>query len=52
MGGDAVTDHLAAGQAKAFKDRIERIERGGATVIYGHDDQQWQSLRKGTESYE
>ena len=30
MGGDAVTDHLAAGQAKAFEDRIERIEGRGA----------------------
>jgi glyoxylase-like metal-dependent hydrolase (beta-lactamase superfamily II) len=38
-------------QLKTYAE-VRRIERGGATVIYGHDDQQWQSLRKGTESYE
>ncbi|SDT58766.1 N-acyl homoserine lactonase family protein [Bradyrhizobium canariense] len=29
-----------------------RIEKSGATVICGHDDAQWQSLRKGNEGYE
>ncbi len=31
---------------------IRRIEKSGATVICGHDDNQWQSLRKGMEAYE
>ena len=33
-------------------DEIRRIEKSGATVICGHDDAQWQSLRKGGEAYE
>jgi glyoxylase-like metal-dependent hydrolase (beta-lactamase superfamily II) len=31
---------------------IRRIEQAGATVICGHDDAQWQSLRKGAAAYE
>jgi N-acyl homoserine lactone hydrolase len=31
---------------------IRRIEKSGATIICGHDDAQWQSLRKGAEAYE
>jgi N-acyl homoserine lactone hydrolase len=31
---------------------VRRIERSGAIVICGHDDRQWQSLRKGNEGYE
>jgi N-acyl homoserine lactone hydrolase len=31
---------------------IRRIEKAGSTVICGHDDAQWQSLRKGAEAYE
>jgi glyoxylase-like metal-dependent hydrolase (beta-lactamase superfamily II) len=31
---------------------IRRIERSGAIVICGHDDGQWQRLRKGAEAYE
>ncbi|WP_213738685.1 N-acyl homoserine lactonase family protein [Bradyrhizobium sp. dw_411] len=31
---------------------IRRIEKSGATVICGHDDAQWQSLRKGPDTYE
>jgi N-acyl homoserine lactone hydrolase len=31
---------------------IRRIEQAGATVICGHDDGQWQTLRKGPECYE
>jgi N-acyl homoserine lactone hydrolase len=38
-------------QLKSFAE-IRRIEKTGATVICGHDDQQWQGLRKGPEGYE
>jgi len=31
---------------------VRRIERQGATVICGHDDAQWQTLRKGADAYE
>jgi N-acyl homoserine lactone hydrolase len=31
---------------------IRRIEKAGASVICGHDDAQWQSLRKGADAYE
>ena len=31
---------------------IQRIERAGATVVFGHDDQQWSAMRKGVDSYE
>jgi glyoxylase-like metal-dependent hydrolase (beta-lactamase superfamily II) len=31
---------------------IRRIEKSGATIICGHDDGQWRSLRKGVEAYE
>jgi N-acyl homoserine lactone hydrolase len=31
---------------------IRRIEKSGATIVCGHDDAQWQSLRKGPEAYE
>ena len=31
---------------------IRRIEKAGATVICGHDDAQWQGLRKGADAYE
>jgi glyoxylase-like metal-dependent hydrolase (beta-lactamase superfamily II) len=31
---------------------IRRIEKSGATVICGHDDGQWQTLRKGIDCYE
>jgi N-acyl homoserine lactone hydrolase len=36
---------------KSFEE-VRRIEKSGATVICGHDDQQWQSLRKGNDGYE
>jgi N-acyl homoserine lactone hydrolase len=36
---------------KSFEE-VRRIEKSGATVICGHDDQQWQSLRKGADGYE
>ena len=31
---------------------VRRIEQQGATVICGHDDAQWQTLRKGADAYE
>jgi N-acyl homoserine lactone hydrolase len=31
---------------------IRRIEASGATVICGHDDAQWASLRKGADAYD
>jgi N-acyl homoserine lactone hydrolase len=31
---------------------IRRIEKAGSTVICGHDEAQWQSLRKGADAYE
>jgi glyoxylase-like metal-dependent hydrolase (beta-lactamase superfamily II) len=31
---------------------IRRIEKGGATVLCGHDAQQWESLRKGADAYD
>jgi glyoxylase-like metal-dependent hydrolase (beta-lactamase superfamily II) len=40
---DALTASLA---------EVRRIEQQGATVICGHDDAQWQSLRKGVDAYE
>lgn len=36
---------------KSFEE-VRRIEKSGATVICGHDDAQWQSLRKGGAGYE
>jgi N-acyl homoserine lactone hydrolase len=38
-------------QLKTFEE-VRRIEKGGATVICGHDNRQWQSLRKGSEGYD
>jgi N-acyl homoserine lactone hydrolase len=38
-------------QLKTFAE-VRRIERAGATVICGHDDRQWQSLRRGNDGYE
>ena len=31
---------------------VRRIEAGGATILCGHDDAQWASLRKGADAYE
>jgi len=36
---------------KSFEE-ARRIEKAGATIICGHDDQQWQGLRKGNQGYE
>jgi glyoxylase-like metal-dependent hydrolase (beta-lactamase superfamily II) len=38
-------------QLKSYEE-MRRIGNSGATVICGHDDQQWQGLRKGNEGYE
>jgi N-acyl homoserine lactone hydrolase len=38
-------------QLKTFAE-VRRIEKAGAAVICGHDDAQWQSLRKGNNGYE
>jgi len=32
-------------------DEIARLESGGATVLFGHDEAQWRSLRRGAEFY-
>jgi len=40
---DALTKSLA---------QVRRIEKSGATVLCGHDDAQWASLRKGADAYE
>ena len=31
---------------------VRRIEAGGATVLFGHDEAQWQTLRRGQEYYD
>jgi glyoxylase-like metal-dependent hydrolase (beta-lactamase superfamily II) len=36
---------------KSFAE-IRRVEKSGVTIICGHDDAQWQWLRKGAEAYE
>ncbi|MEJ8815572.1 N-acyl homoserine lactonase family protein [Variovorax ureilyticus] len=41
-----------AEQASVSLREIQRIERSGATVIFGHDHQQWSEMRKGVDSYE
>jgi hypothetical protein len=33
-------------------DEIRRIGERGATVIFGHDEQQWQGLQKGVAYYD
>ncbi|MGB7481318.1 MAG: N-acyl homoserine lactonase family protein [Burkholderiaceae bacterium] len=39
-------------QSARSMEEIRRIEAGGATVIYGHDAEQWEALRKGADYYE
>jgi glyoxylase-like metal-dependent hydrolase (beta-lactamase superfamily II) len=36
---------------KSFAE-IRHIERSSATVVCGHDDPQWQTLKKGQDAYE
>ncbi|MDB5797951.1 MAG: N-acyl homoserine lactonase family protein [Paucimonas sp.] len=31
---------------------VRRIEAGGSTVIFGHDDEQWKTLKTGAEFYD
>jgi hypothetical protein len=31
---------------------VRRIQAGGAQVLFGHDDRQWQTMRKGPAFYE
>jgi len=38
--------------AGAALDRLKALRDGGDTIISGHDDAQWQRLRKGAEYYE
>lgn len=38
--------------AMASLREIQRLERAGATVLFGHDAIQWEALRKGAEAYE
>jgi len=33
-------------------DEVRRLERGGVTVLCGHDAQQWATLRKGADAYD
>ena len=39
-------------QSAASMDEIRRIQAGGTQVLYGHDDQQWQSLKTGAAHYD
>lgn len=32
-------------------DEISRLQSGGATILFGHDDAQWQQLRHGAHGY-
>ncbi len=41
-----------AEQSLASMAEIRRIEAGGATVLFGHDDEQWQTLKKGADYYD
>jgi glyoxylase-like metal-dependent hydrolase (beta-lactamase superfamily II) len=31
---------------------LRRIEAGGATLLFGHDDAQWRTLKKGADAYD
>ena len=42
-------DHEQACRSMA---EVRRIEAGGATVLFGHDEAQWQTLRRGQEYYD
>jgi glyoxylase-like metal-dependent hydrolase (beta-lactamase superfamily II) len=41
-----------AEQSSKSMEEIRRIESGGVTVLFGHDDEQWQTLKKGAEFYD
>lgn len=38
--------------AAASLQEIRRIQASGATVVFGHDGQQWEEMRKGAQAYE
>lgn len=38
--------------AAASMDEVRRLSSRGVTVVFGHDDAQWQELRKGADYYE
>ncbi len=38
--------------ATATAQEIRRIQAGGTTVVFGHDDAQWMAMRKGAGAYE
>lgn len=39
-------------QSARSMDEVRKIAAGGATVLYGHDDAQWQSLQTGAAFYD
>ena len=39
-------------QSSKSMQEIRRIEAGGATVVFGHDDAQWNTMKTGAEYYE
>lgn len=39
-------------QALTSYERIRAIEKAGAKVIFGHDDTQWRTLRRGSDFYQ
>ncbi|MBI3367502.1 MAG: MBL fold metallo-hydrolase, partial [Burkholderiales bacterium] len=41
-----------AEQSTRSMQEIRRIEAGGAEVLFGHDAEQWDSLRKGQDAYD
>jgi N-acyl homoserine lactone hydrolase len=41
-----------AEQSMASMQSVRRIQADGATVLFGHDDDQWRALRKGIDAYE
>ena len=43
---------LLADRATYGGAEVRRIEARGATVLCGHDDAQWATLRKGAHAYE
>jgi glyoxylase-like metal-dependent hydrolase (beta-lactamase superfamily II) len=38
--------------SSASLQEIKRIQSAGATVVFGHDAQQWEQMRKGAQAYE
>jgi glyoxylase-like metal-dependent hydrolase (beta-lactamase superfamily II) len=58
----AIKDHLDQGihprqtwdhdVASTSMDEIRRIGASGATIVFGHDDVQWQTMKKGEQFYD